>query len=57
MVIFGFSEEGKFYRDECHFFLDCLFRGIMKLVIPKKDKKPVYPGFKIGFSEIEMLIA
>jgi hypothetical protein len=42
MLIFGFSEEGKFYRDEFHFFLDCLFRGIMKLVIPTREKKPVY---------------
>lgn len=42
--IFGFSNPSEFSRDECHFFLDCLFRGLMKLLIPKKEKKPIMGG-------------
>jgi hypothetical protein len=33
MVIFGFNSETEFSRDEFHFFLDCLFRGLLKLLI------------------------
>lgn len=33
MVIFGFGNEREFSRDEFHFFLDCLFRGLFKLLI------------------------
>ena len=57
MLVFGFSDVNEFSRDEMHFFLDCLFRGLMKLAIPKKEKKPLNPGKKIGFNEIELLIA
>lgn len=33
MIIFGFGNEGEFSRDEFHFFIDCLFRGLLKLLI------------------------
>jgi hypothetical protein len=56
MLVFGFCDPTEFQRDEWHFFLDCMFRGFMKLAIPKKEKKPCYPGKKIGFSDIETLI-
>lgn len=53
MLIFGFSEETEFSKDEFHFFLDCMFRGIMKFAIPKKENNPVCPGKKIRYNEIE----
>ena len=40
MVIFGFGNEGEFSRDEFHFFLDCLFRGLFKLLIPTTPALP-----------------
>jgi hypothetical protein len=33
MIIFGFGNENEFSRDEFHFFLDCLFRGLFKLLV------------------------
>ena len=53
MIIFGFSNENEFSRDEFHFFLDCLFRGLLKLLIPKGFRKPVHPGKKISCVSIE----
>ena len=41
MLIFGFGDETEFSRDEFHYFLDCLFRGICKLALPKGHKKPL----------------
>lgn len=57
MLIFGFNEKTEFTRDEFHFFLDCFVRGAMKLVLPGKSKKPVYPGHKIGNQEIARLVS
>jgi hypothetical protein len=34
LLIFGFGNEREFSRNEFHFFLDCLFRGFCKLLIP-----------------------
>jgi hypothetical protein len=53
MVVFGFSDQNLFLLEEFHFFLDCLFRGLMKLLISKKDKKPTFTGKKIFSNEIE----
>lgn len=55
MGIFGFSDPNLFMLEEFHFFLDCLFRGLMKLLISKKDKKPSFSGKKIFSNEIEQL--
>lgn len=64
MVIFGFGNEGEFSRDEFHFFLDCLFRGLFKLLIPttpneKKSKirQPPNPGRKLASSDLETLVS
>jgi hypothetical protein len=57
MGIFGFGDVNEFHIDECHYFLDCLFRGLIKLTIPKKEKKPIYSGKKIPSNEIELLVA
>lgn len=57
MNIFGFADPNEFHLDECHYFLDCLFRGLMKLTIPKKEKKPIYLGKKVPSNEIELLVA
>lgn len=35
MAMFGFSNELEFSRDELHFFLDCMTRGMNKLAIPQ----------------------
>jgi len=48
MTIFGFNNENEFSRDEFHFFLDCLFRGLLKLAIPRGHKKPLHPGKKMA---------
>jgi hypothetical protein len=50
MVIFGFGNEREFSRDEFHFFLDCLFRGLFKLLIvtlPDQVDKPPEPATSI----------
>jgi hypothetical protein len=64
MVIFGFGDEGEFSRDEFHFFLDCLFRGLFKLLIPttpscpkSKNRKQPHPGRKLPSIDIERLVA
>ena len=35
MQFFGFQSFEDFYRDELHFFFDCLFRGLCNLVITR----------------------
>lgn len=57
MIIFGFSNENEFSRDEFHFFLDCLFRGLFKLLVLKGSKKPQNPGKKISCVSIEFLVS
>ena len=57
MLIFGFGNENDFSRDEFHFFLDCLFRGLNKLLIPQKHKKPLNPGRKVLSVDIEALVS
>jgi hypothetical protein len=45
MVIFGLGNESNFSRDEFHFFLDCLFRGLFKLfiVVSPSSQQPLSP--------------
>lgn len=65
MMIFGFGAEGEFSRDEFHFFLDCLFRGLLKLLIvkppqikySKKRLEPLNPGKRLSNSDIEKCVA
>ena len=56
MMIFGFNNENDFSRDEFHFFLDCLLRGLLKLLIPKGEKKPINSGKKLACQSIETLV-
>ncbi|TNV83891.1 hypothetical protein FGO68_gene8671 [Halteria grandinella] len=44
MVIYGFNCETEFSRDEFHFFLDCFFRGLLKLLIVVDKADPVLRG-------------
>ena len=64
MAIFGFGAENEFSRDEFHFFIDCLFRGLFKLLLvkppggPKRRKLlPMHPGRKLANADIEKLVA
>lgn len=47
VLVFGFSQEGEITKDEYHFFLDCFFRGIMKLTTPKGCTEPPLKGRRI----------
>ena len=47
VLVFGFESEGDITKDEYHFFLDCLFRGIMKLTCPKGCKDPPLKGRRV----------
>ena len=44
MAIFGFGAENEFSRDEFHFFIDCLFRGLFKLL--DTDESDEVPSVK-----------
>jgi len=55
MNMFGFSSSTSFSKDECYFFLDCMFRGIMKLVTPIGEKKPIFAGKRIAHRDLEDL--
>ena len=67
MAIFGFGAVTEFSRDEFHFFIDCLFRGLFKLLIVKpqgyrytsgrKKLVPMHPGRKLAPADIEKLVS
>ncbi len=67
MGIFSFGSDTEFSRDEFHFFIDCLFRGLFKLLIVKpadykytsgrKRLQPLHPGRKLANSDIERLVS
>jgi len=67
MSIFGFGAETEFSRDEFHFFIDCLFRGLFKLLIVKpqgykytsgrKRLLPLHSGKKLASKDIEKLVS
>jgi hypothetical protein len=48
MAMFGFNNENEFSRDEFHFFLDCMTRGLLKLGIPKNSRVPVNVGRRLA---------
>ncbi len=67
MMIFCFGTETEFTRDEFHFFLDSLFRGLLKLLIVKppgytytanrKKLVALHPGKKLASADIEGLVS
>lgn len=73
MVIFGFGNEGEFSRDDFHFFLDCLFRGFLKLLIvshnlpphtsepislwTRRKQIPLYPRRNLSPVDLEKLVS
>ena len=56
MLFFGFQSQQEFYRDELHFFFDCLFRGLMNLVITKGETMPAHRGKYVSHPEIVKLV-
>lgn len=57
MLFFGFSSEETFHRDEFHFFLDCLFKGLLALTINGKNKQPLHRGWFVTQVDIEKLVS
>ena len=56
MLFFGFQSQQEFYRDELHFFFDCLFRGLCNLVITTGSRMPLHRGKFVGHCEIVKLV-
>ena len=56
MLYFGFQSQQEFYRDELHFFFDCLFRGLCNLVITQGESEPKYRGKFVSHCEIVKLV-
>ena len=56
MLFFGFQSQQEFYRDELHFFFDCLFRGLMNLAITKGNRMPRYRGCYVSHNDIVKLV-
>ena len=56
MLFFGFQSETDFYKDELHFFLNCLSRGLMNLLIFKGNREPTMRGYGLSESDIRTLI-
>jgi len=56
MLFFGFQSMQEFYRDELHFFFDCLFRGLCNLVITKGSRMPEHRGKYVSHCEIVKLV-
>ena len=52
MNFFGFNHRSEFARDEFHYYLDCLFRGIMKFAIPSGSKTPTMAGKNVRQGDI-----
>ena len=57
MNFFGFNHRSEFARDEFHYYLDCLFRGIMKFAIPAGSSKPIMAGKSVRQEDIEDLVS
>ena len=56
MQFFGFQSFEDFYRDELHFFFDCLFRGLCNLVITRGNQLPEQRGKYVSQVEIVKLV-
>jgi len=57
MAMFCFHSENDFSKDEFHFFLDCLTRGLNTFAIPMGHKSPINSGRRLKPSELEILVA
>ena len=56
LLFFGFQSQTEFFRDELHFYFDCLFRGLMNLVITKGERLPKYRGYYVNHQDIAKLV-
>jgi hypothetical protein len=56
MMLFGFAESDMFSRDEFHYFLDCMFRGLLCLLIQVNEKMPLHRGSKLQDQDIAFLV-
>jgi len=54
--VFGFGSQYEFTFDECHFYFDCLFRGLLKLLIKKGFRKPFLPKRRVSHDDITNLV-
>jgi hypothetical protein len=54
--IFGFSNLYDINKNECIFFFDSLFRGIMKVVLRKGEQTPLIKGICVSPSEIVTMV-
>lgn len=56
VAIFGFRDQTTLSRDESHFMLDCLFRGIAKVTLRTTDTfYPRKPNYRLSATEISRL--
>ena len=56
MLFFGFQSDTEFYRNELHFFFDCLFRGLFSLTVLNDETLPIHRGYYISQTEIAKLV-
>ena len=56
MFAFGFSNPSEFTKDEAHFYFDSLFRGLMKVCIPRGHSKPILAGKRVASSDIDGIV-
>ena len=56
VAIFGFRDQTTMSRDESHFMMDCLFRGIAKVTLRSSDTfYPRKPNYRLSASELSRL--
>ena len=55
-TIFGFEFGEKFTRDEFHYFLDCLFRGLFCLLICEGHDMPHLRGSRLRDTDLAFLV-
>ena len=56
MTIFGFEHAEKFTRDEFHYFLDCLFRGLFCLLICEGHEMSHMRGSRLRETDLVFLV-
>lgn len=55
--IFGFTEHDKLTKEEFHYFLDCLFRGVAKVTLREDDTYyPRFPNKRISAQELTNIV-
>jgi len=56
--IFGFNEKDRLTKEEFHYFLDCLFRGVAKVALREDDTYyPRYPNKRVSAQEISNIVS